>query len=59
MFVLILVLSLITEFPVDNANSENPDQTPRFAASDLELYCLPLSLLEDARHDWVNITVPV
>ena len=30
------------------------DQTSRFAASGLGLYCLPLSLLWDARHNWVN-----
>ena len=30
------------------------DQTPRFAASEFGLYCLPLSLLWDARHKWVN-----
>ena len=27
------------------ANSEDPDQTPRVAASDLGLYCLPLSFI--------------
>ena len=27
-----------------NANSVDPDQTPRFAASDLDLHCLPTSL---------------
>ena len=30
------------------------DQTSRFAASGLGLYCLPLSLLWDARHNWVS-----
>ena len=30
-----------------NANSVDPDQTPRCAASDLGLNCLPLSLLWD------------
>ena len=34
---------------VFNANSVDPDQTPRFAASDLRLYCWPMSLLWDAR----------
>ena len=28
-----------------NANSVDPNQTPRYVASDLGLYCLPLSLL--------------
>ena len=32
------------EIPVFNANSVDPDQTPRSAASDLGLHCLPLSL---------------
>ena len=37
------------EFSESNANSVDPDQTPRFAASDLGLHCLPVSLLWDAR----------
>ena len=37
------------EIPVFNANSEGPDQTPRSAASDLDLHCLPMSLLRDAQ----------
>ena len=32
-----------------NAKSVNPDQTPRSVASDLGLYCLPVSLVWDAR----------
>ena len=40
--------------PVVNANSVNPDQTPRSAASDLGLHCLPMSHLWDARHKWVK-----
>ena len=36
--------------PVVNANSVNPDQTPRSAASDLGLRCLAMSHLWDARH---------
>ena len=38
------------------ANSEDPDQTPRFAASDLGLHCLPITLLVVSRLQWVNIT---
>ena len=34
-----------------NATSVGPDQTPQNAASDLGLYCLPVSLLWDARHN--------
>ena len=37
------------------ANSVDPDQTPRSAASDLGLYCLPVSLLRDTRLKWVNV----
>ena len=36
-------------------NSENPDQTPRIAASDLGLHCLPLSNKKDARLIWVKV----
>ena len=43
-----LILCFV-ESPLFNANSVDPDQTPRSAASDLGLYCLPLSLLWDAR----------
>ena len=32
-----------TEIPVLNANYVDPDQTPRSAASDLGLHCLPIS----------------
>ena len=41
--------------PVVNANSVDSDQTPRSAASDLGLHCLPMSHLWDARHKWVNV----
>ena len=37
-----------------NANSADPDQTPRSAASDLGLHYLPMSHLQDARHKWFN-----
>ena len=37
------------------ANSEDPDQTPRSAASDLRLHCLPMSQKWDARLTWVKI----
>ena len=43
-----LVLSFITEIPVLNANSVDPDRTPRSVASDLGLHCLPKSVLCDA-----------
>ena len=37
-----------------NANSIDPDQTPRSAASDLDLHRLPMSLLWNARLKWVK-----
>ena len=36
-------------------NSVDPDKTPHSAASDLGLHCLPVSLLGNARHKWVNV----
>ena len=36
------------------ANSEEPDQAARFAASGLVLHCLPMSHKKDARPIWVN-----
>ena len=49
--VFIIIFCRISEL---NANSIDPDQTPHSAASDLGLYCLPMSLLWDARFKWVN-----
>ena len=51
------LLPCFIENPLINANSVDPDQTPRSAASDLGLRCLPKSLLRDARHKWVNINL--
>ena len=39
------------------ANSEDPDQTPRSAASDLGLHCLRMSPKWNARLIWVNVVV--
>ena len=36
------------------ANSEDPDQTPRSAASDLGLHCLPIILLGVSRLQWLK-----
>ena len=36
------------------ANSGDPDQRPRSAASDLGLHCLPISLLRVSQLQWVN-----
>ena len=43
------------ENPALNASNVDPDQTPRYAASDLCLHCLSIYLLWDTRHKWVNI----
>ena len=36
------------------ANSEDPDQTPYSVAADLGLHCLPITLLQVSRLQWVN-----
>ena len=36
------------------ANSGDPDQTPRSAASDLGLHCLPITLLGVSGLQWVK-----
>ena len=41
MFGLRFIVITFTELPVCNANSVDPDQTPRSVASDLGLHCLP------------------
>ena len=46
---LVLLLPCFIEIPEFNANSVDPDQTPRSAASDLDLHSLPMSLLWDVR----------
>ena len=52
-----LVLPWIIKMPVINAYSVDPDQTPRCAASDLGLHCLPMFHLWDARHKWVKLRI--
>ena len=42
------------EIPVVNANSEDPDQTPRSAASDLGLHCLLIIFFGVYRLEWVK-----
>ena len=37
------------------ANSGEPDQTPGSVASDLGLHCLPFTLLQVSRLQWVNV----
>ena len=36
-----LLLPCFIEIPVFNSNSVDPDQTPRTAASDLGIHCVP------------------
>ena len=43
------------EIPIFNANNVDPDRTPRSAASDLGLNCLPMSLFWETRHKWVKL----
>ena len=40
------------------ANSEDPDQTPHFAASDLGMHCLPVTILGVSRLQWVKFRCP-
>ena len=40
-------------------NSEDPDQTPRSAASDLGPHCLPITLLGFSRLQWFKCHVTV
>ena len=37
------------------ANTEDPDQTPRSAASDLGMHCLPNTFLGVSRLQWVKV----
>ena len=43
------------KMPVLDANNVVPDQTPLYAAPDLGLHCLPMSLLWDDRHARVKV----
>ena len=38
------------------ANSEDPDQTLQFAASDLGLHCLPITLSGVSQLQWIRLT---
>ena len=53
--ILFLLLPCFIAKSMLNANSGDPDQTPRSVASDLGLHCLPISILYDARHKCVLI----
>ena len=43
------------EIPVFNANSVDPDQTPRFAASDLGMRCWSITLMGVSRLKYVRV----
>ena len=47
-------MSCFVEISELNANSVDADQTPRSVASDLGPYCLPVSLLWEARLIWIK-----
>ena len=51
------MLSCFVEISALNAKSVDTDQTPHSVESDL--HCLPMSLLWDARHKWVNLQTPL
>ena len=51
-----LLLPCFVDIRVFNADSVYPDQMPLSAMSDLGLHTIPISLLWDAEHTWVNIT---
>ena len=51
-----LLLLLLIEFSVFNANSVAPDQMLRFGRG---LDCLPMTPFGDIRHQWVKLSVMV
>ena len=56
---LLHVLPCFIEIAISSANSVDPDQTPRSAASDLGLHCLSMSHLLDAEHKLVKYRINV
>ena len=56
------VLSLLAKFLMEHPVSSkvDPDQTQHYVASDLGLYCFPMTLHEFPRKNWlIHVTVPV
>ena len=49
-----LLLQCFIEISVFNSNRVDPDQLLHSVASDPGLHCLPMSLLWDAKHKWLN-----
>ena len=52
-----LLLSVIIEIPVVNANSVDPDQTPQIAASDLYLHCLSVVFFGTLSINWLKVRI--
>ena len=50
--IFVIFISFQIDIPV--SNSEDPDQTPHSAVSELGLHCLPMSQKWEARLIWVN-----
>ena len=51
----VLILILFFLYTILYANSVDSDQTPRSAASNLGLHCLPFFVLWNVRHKRVNV----
>ena len=51
-FFIFFFLQILKE--TSEANSGGPDQTLRFAASDLVLHCLPMSHKKETRLIWIK-----
>ena len=54
LFVLFIFIKNLIEHSV-LANRREPNQTPQYAASDLDLHCLPMSHKKDAMLKWVKM----
>ena len=54
----LVLLPYFIDIFVFNADSIDPNQTPRSVASDLGLHCLPMSLLCDAGRKWFKQILP-
>ena len=51
---LVFIITMFYRIPVFHANSEDLGQALHNAVSDLGLHCLPMSLLWEVTHKWVN-----
>ena len=50
----LVITMFFLEIPVFNANSIGPDQRPHSAASNLDLHCLPFTILRISRLKWID-----